>query len=86
MNQLYFNKVDISLSKGGTSCLGYEMMAVAKKSGISTLIVSCNNLMFENIWCIFQTIQELAQMSINFTLTKLRFHYLRVRHHVSDMK
>ena len=31
VNQLYFNKVEISLSKGRTSCLGYEMMAVAKK-------------------------------------------------------
>ena len=31
VNQLYFNKVEISFSKGGTSCLGYEMMAVAKK-------------------------------------------------------
>ena len=48
MNQLYCNKVEISLSKGGTSCLGYEMMAVAKKSGISTLIVSCNDVMFAN--------------------------------------
>ena len=48
MNQLYFNKVEISLSKGGTSCLGYEMMAVAKKWGISTLIVSCNDVMFAN--------------------------------------
>ena len=46
MNQLYFNKVEISLSKGGTSCLGYEMMAIAKKLGISTLIVSCNDVMF----------------------------------------
>ena len=46
MNKLYYNKVQISLSKGGTSCLGYEMMAVAKKSGISTLIVSCNDVMF----------------------------------------
>ena len=48
MNQLYFNKVEISLSKGETSCLGYEMMAVAKKWGISTLIVSCNDVMFAN--------------------------------------
>ena len=48
MNKLYYNKVEISLSKGGTSCLGYEMMAVAKKSGISTLIVSCNDVMFGN--------------------------------------
>ena len=48
VNQLYFNKVEISLSKGGTSCLGYEMMAVAKKWGISTLIVSCNDVMFAN--------------------------------------
>ena len=31
VNKLYYNKVQISLSKGGTSCLGYEMMAVAKK-------------------------------------------------------
>ena len=48
MNQLYFNKVDISLSKDGTSCLRYEMMTVAKKSGISTPIVSCNDVMFGN--------------------------------------
>ena len=30
VNQLYFNKVETSLSKAGISCLGYEMMAVAK--------------------------------------------------------
>ena len=48
VNQFYFNKVEISLSKGMTSCLGYEMMAVAKKWGISTLIVSCNDVMFAN--------------------------------------
>ena len=48
MNQIYFNKVEISLSKGMTSCLGYEMMAVAKKWHISTLIVSCNDVMFAN--------------------------------------
>ena len=48
MNKLYYNKFEISLSNGGTSCLGYEMMAVAKKSGISTLIVSCNDVLFGN--------------------------------------
>ena len=30
VNQLYFNKVENSLSKAGISCLGYEMIAVAK--------------------------------------------------------
>ena len=48
MNQIYFNKVEISLSKGETSCFRYEMMAVAKKWGISTLIVNCNDVMFAN--------------------------------------
>ena len=48
MNQPYFNEVEISLYKGGTSCLGYEMMAIAKKLGISTLIVSCNDVLFGN--------------------------------------
>ena len=28
--------------------MGYEMMAIAKKLGISTLIVSCNVVIFEN--------------------------------------
>ena len=36
------------LSKGETSGFRYEMMAVAKKWGISTLIVSCNDVMFAN--------------------------------------
>ena len=30
VNQLYFNKVDTSLSRVRISCLGYEMIAVAK--------------------------------------------------------
>ena len=30
VTQLYFNKVENSLSKTGISCLGYEMIAVAK--------------------------------------------------------
>ena len=30
VNQFYFNKVETSLSKAGISCLGYEMIAVAK--------------------------------------------------------
>ena len=30
VNHLYFNKVETSLSKAGISCLGYEMIAVAK--------------------------------------------------------
>ena len=30
VNQLYFNKVETSLPKVRISCLGYEMMAVAK--------------------------------------------------------
>ena len=34
VNQLYFNKVDTSLSRVRTSCLGYKMMAVAKIWGL----------------------------------------------------
>ena len=30
VNQLYFNKVETSLPKVRISCVGYEMMAVAK--------------------------------------------------------
>ena len=30
VNQLYCNKVETSLPKAGISCLGYEMIAVAK--------------------------------------------------------
>ena len=30
VNQFYCNKVETSLSKAGISCLGYEMIAVAK--------------------------------------------------------
>ena len=88
MNQIYFNKVEISLSKGETSCFRYEMMAVAKKWGISTLIVSCNDVMFANDSGEFQdngiilskvpkdgVVQRLNRHNTVFSSLKLRGFY-----------